>query len=252
MIMKGTTEECLKHFSQRTGLDGSDRKEYAVRNAICELMGINPATGYQWFGKFIMPFGLNLLKLRLLLSLNGYEVRERIATQDACLKMADQIALGILKPEDAASLIGINAKSIMRISVGYAGTTSQVIEKINQVVDLHEPDATARLAAWKLEIRKLGLGKFQTKAKDISEQPPPQPLLNGKTVGTEAKECVRVLEHLIQAIKPLAASMLTEEFTKDDRKALRELTTDGRSNAVFEVSNLLNRLCSESALKELQ
>jgi hypothetical protein len=63
------------------------------------------------------------------------------------------------------------------------------------------------------------------------------------------KQVIDALAHLILAARPLAERVESNDFSPEDRRRLRELTrvNRGRSNAVFELSTLLNRLCGERA-----
>src|SRR5687767_1618342 len=70
-----------------------------------------------------------------------------------------------------------------------------------------------------------------------------------RPVDLDHAKTVRTLAELINSALPLARHVASDEFTADEREQLRLFTPiqHGRSNAVFELSNLLGRLCSESA-----
>jgi hypothetical protein len=77
----------------------------------------------------------------------------------------------------------------------------------------------------------------------------PQCKLRATRGVTEHEQIIDAVAQLVLAAIPPAARMVSDEFSADERQQLRELvkTEDQRSNGVFELSNLLNRLCSDTA-----
>ena len=62
------------------------------------------------------------------------------------------------------------------------------------------------------------------------------------------EEVIGMLAHLVQVALPLADLANSDKFSPDDRSRLRELS--GKST-IFELKNVLVRLCSEHARREL-
>ena len=64
---------------------------------------------------------------------------------------------------------------------------------------------------------------------------------------------LKKLAKLLNEALPLAQRVESEEFTSEEREQLRTLTLtpDGRSQAVFALSNVLFRLCGESSRRLL-
>jgi hypothetical protein len=89
---------------------------------------------------------------------------------------------------------------------------------------------------WQEEISKLELVKPGTLLSETSNH----------------QETISALAELLKQARPLAELVASEEYSPEDRKLLRELTRNGRSNEVFDLSNLLNRLCGERALRSIQ
>ncbi len=254
-VFTGTTQECLEHFSQGNRFNTPEREACKLRNAVSEFFGINHQTGYGWFSQFRLPTGENLLRLRFFLSLLGYEVVERNVVPKILREFSDMVCLRTLSFEEAAYLIGGTAVPavLLDVSFGRYGVSGEREEKITELVELYKKEATVKLEEWKTKIESFGLANFSA-IKIVPAQTPESSKEDSKPVLARLNgEVVKTLAHLILAIKPWAELLLSEEFSPEQRQQLRELTaTNGRSNAVFEVSNALNRLCSERARKEIQ
>ncbi|MGD0576890.1 MAG: hypothetical protein ABSA74_02335, partial [Candidatus Staskawiczbacteria bacterium] len=55
---------------------GRIKGNYSFRRTIARVLDIGPRTPEYWFDKMHLPNGVNLLKLQLLLEVNGYRVQE--------------------------------------------------------------------------------------------------------------------------------------------------------------------------------
>lgn len=238
----GTTEECLKHFVGAHEINTMEEKEYKRRNAISHLLGINQATGYEWFSNFRMPKGENLLRLRYFLELNGYQLLERQGMPELIREFSEQIALGAMSLAEAAEYIGTTSDVILDVVMRRQGVSSQRETQVKELVELHQNKATERLREWQATMKSLGFAQPTTKT--VAASLPQLSQLNDGQV-------IETLAHLVLATRPLAERVLSDDFSADDRRRLRELTANGRSNAVFDLSNLLNRLCGERARKEI-
>ena len=245
----GTTEECLQHFVEAHEINNTDGKECKTRNGIANLFGITQPTAYNWFAKGSLPGGEKLLRLRYFLELLGYQPIEREGMPELIREFSNQISLRAISVQDAAQYIGTSTDIIVDVLMCRYGTSSQREEQIRELVQLHREEATQKLQEWQATLKMLGL-----------DQPPaeatPQPALVIPKKPTVAclndDQVIKTLAYLILAAKPLAEYVLSDHFSAEERDALREKTvTNGRSNAVFELSNLLNRLCSERARKQL-
>ena len=70
---------------------------------------------------------------------------------------------------------------------------------------------------------------------------------------TDHDRIIKELAILVNKALPLAQRLESDEFTPEERERFRSLTAIQRSysNAVFELNNLLSRLCGESARRLL-
>ena len=74
---------------------------------------------------------------------------------------------------------------------------------------------------------------------------PRAPVPRSETVAKSAGPMVGPLADLIKAMMPLARVVASKAYSAEERNRLRELTGKG---VIFEASNLLSSLCSETAL----
>lgn len=253
MKFKGTTEQCFRHFSKANHLAESTRDIMKNRKTICKLIGIAEGTGFHWFVQGRIPGGNNLLKLRLLLTLCGYELTEWVGVASAIIECGDQIALGVLKISDVASFLEVTEDTVMRIVVNLAGTLENRVVQMEELIQYHHDDGNEKKAEWTRVIQTTGIKEPESTTTSVALEPfEASPQKRVKAVMNGDGSTVPTLAHLIQASIPLAKRLLSDDFSPDDRRQLRELTAQASTNGVFELSNLLNRLCGERARKEIQ
>ena len=237
VCIQGTTEECLAHFSHQIGND------YKRRKAICDLMGVHKETGYDWFTKLRTPTGLNLLRLRCLLSLVGYAVNEMESLAPRVRLCAELVGLNVISIDGFVSDMEYHKDTAFRVLLGRQGTSSQADQKLAKF-DASK-DRLAEVKAGHLKTlgftRVNGSAATPVKIPTITVEQPIQPCDREQTLVS--------LSHLVSATLFLAEKVAGDEFTPEDRQRLRKLTATqrGRSNGVFELYQALGALCSERA-----
>lgn len=244
--IKGKTEECLKHFSE-TRQEQLNKDRCGVRNRICALISIGESAGYRWFSKQILPSGVNLLKLQYFLELVGYSVIERDALPKLQRELANQLALLVMSTKDAAEYMGVTDDTILRWCTGRVAQLDQRESFLADLLGLRAKEHEERKQLWLETIHELHLASVQASMPMIQTTSVPKHETNGSVHG----QMIETLAHLILAAKPLAEQILSDAYTPEEREQLRQKTQVVRSNGVFDLSNLLNRLCSERARKEL-
>jgi hypothetical protein len=257
-VIRGTTEQCLKHFS-KTRQRLLQSNNFEVLSGIAKLLGISPITGQQWLNQDRTPQGVNYLKLQLFLELAGYHLIEWENFADPVKSLKDILALAIINPEDVAKQLSVDEGSVMRWVQRKRIPAPERIEPITSIVTPHKTVGDVKKQEWLEAIEKLGVRGtvlVEGPAQVNGAIPTSNPTLSASSILqngiNEHEQAIEVLGHLILAAKPLAARILTDEFTPEERQSLRDLTTKGRSNGLFELSNLLNRLCGERARNEIR
>lgn len=258
----GTVIDCLASFSQKIGGD------HKTRNTICDLLGIGHSTGKRWFSaKGVLPVGENLVRLRYLLELYGYEVFELKCLPPDVYNFGKLIAFGTISIEDAINLLDIGshrsrtnhfADGLYRILHGKDGTDTEKTAKMKEVVDSFQKELNSKIQFWKdtlnikeiVEADQVGTAacpfvltdQVDTDQVDIDTNQVDQ--LDHNIV----LEC---FHHQVLAMIPLAQAVNSDGFSQEERRLLRVWTKKDRTNGVFELSNLLLKLCSETARKEI-
>ena len=205
--IQGTTEECLAHFAHQIGND------YKRRKAICDLMGVHKETGYDSFTKLRTPTGLNLLRLRCLLSLVGYAVTEMESLTPKVRMCAELVGLNVISIDGFVSEMGYHKDTAFRVLLGRQGTSSMADKKLVKF------DASKdQLAEVKANcLKTLGFtsvnGSAATPANisSVTTHPAKQ---------SDREQTLVSLSHLVSATLFLAEKVASDEFTADDRQKL--------------------------------
>lgn len=271
-VIKGSLEECLRHFSREHGTLLTRNRHYA-RRAVVALFGINGAAGHRWFDQNILPVGVNRCKLWYFLELIGYRITDPVLPHREQADLLVQLALSVVTPKMVATRLSIDSNTVLRWLNGDSVPMEENRDKLKAILYENKLKTEEKKIVWVNVLRDLDLPLFGAitdggQTIDVRGIPvgssKPEPRSEPKTTlsavsvagrsvrdGWHGQE-IEILAHLLLAAKPLADRILSDEFSAEDRRKLRELTaTNGRSNGVFDLSNSLNRLCGERARHEL-
>lgn len=245
----GTLEECMRHFSGRF-LAERGHRAWLLRNDIAQLLGVGRRAGESWFTKFKLPSGENLVRLKLFLEFAGYKASDYHELESAMNDFARVVGLQIISVTEAANQLGINPQQVLAYILHGQDTSSERKETIRALVETHRAEVAKRTLVMKSKMAGLGFLAGQV------EQEAASPESTRKSAGdrnhrTEEADLalpeVILLAQLVNAAAPLAERIASNEFSARDRQILRRLTQAGQSNLVFDLSNSLNRCCSEKA-----
>ncbi|GEM_PF-2384714 len=250
----GTTDACLRHFSSAAGLNhvGRDtpRAVYKPRNKICKLLKIGLSAGYDWFGKHVMPSGVNLLKLQYFLEQIGYTIVERENLSQAQRDLAILLALDVVSLDHVGQYTGVTRNTILRWSTGRIQPPDQKADLIKTFISLQETKMKEKQDSWRMTLQELNYIPVRVHTEGEKFAPTGGEHRDGHDGSLHGQQ-IYALAHLILAARSLAEQILSDTYSPDERENLRRQTQVGRSNALFELSNLLSRLCSERARREM-
>ncbi len=259
-VKEGTAEACMKMFAEASrfncvsnGANGELRRTiYGPRNQICKLLGISVETGPEWFVKGRVPTGINLLKLSLLLELLGYVIHERAMIPVIQRKLANHVALTAVDVTEIADTAKVNSGTVLRWLHGSTIAPEAVQVVLKTILDKHQHEADAKLLHWEQTLQALGLKEKKQPAVSTPAVPVPVtvPVQVCDTKNKPYEPVLEALAVLIKAAIPLAEQVSSDQYSAADRNWLRENTRSGPSHGVFILSNLLNGLCGERALRE--
>ena len=162
-------------------------------------------------------------------------------------EFSQQVALRVITVSEASAYIGAQSSAINGMLMRCESPGKHEIQ-LEELVILNREKAGTRLRKWRSILKRIGVPQsVLTNAVSRAHIDDLLPRISS----LKDEQIVNTLAHLILATLPMAERVLSDDFSSADRSRLRELTQNGRSNAVFELSNVLNRLCGERARKEL-
>ena len=201
---KGTLPECVKDFAARM------KGKFAFRNKICDFFGANKNSGHRWFEDLNMPVGTYLLKMRLLLELNGYEVAGIKSVDPALQEFGELIALEILSVEQARVHLKFSKiDSVLNSILGKTGVSEKKMQEFRNACSLYRASRQKKLHEWQKNLVLL--------REEPAEMPiKPAPV---KTTGHLSHEtALRMLANMVRAAVPLAEWIASEAFTPEERR----------------------------------
>jgi hypothetical protein len=235
-------------FSIENKFKDADRRGCIIRNKVCDLLGISQSAGYKWFDRGIMPKGVNRLKLFVLLELLGFVVEERQQLTSLQRQVSDCLVFSSATLEDIAALASTNSDTVLRWANGFTEPVPSTVRALEEALSLYKSEIAETLKRWQESIGKIGL--------ESSHQRPQETSVDGPSSEGSSNvlhdHVVERVAMLVKSLEPLARRLVSDEFSPEDRKRLRELTAlQDQSHSVFELSTHLNRLCGEKARREL-
>lgn len=238
--MDGTLKQCLEHFSKKWHFGESGASDISLRRQIANFIGVDDGTIYRWCQGVCLPKGEPLLRLQHFLSCLGYGVYELQSLDKEVFKAGQYILINRILPITVANIIGIDMDGFYRAMFGKRMLSPERMEKLESFCLSCEVDFSGNFSKFEKRFSGLFISN-ETLVRDVKAEK-----------GKENKN-VDFIASLILEIMPLLEK-IDKDGTKEERDRLREITKTqgGRSNAIFELSNILNRLCSERARREIQ
>lgn len=264
----------------------SNTTDYKAHKIVAEFIGIQKTVIPRWGNGKQKPMGLTLIKLCFLMEAMGYNIEEFSTLNPTVKEINRIIAANCLSDSDVIDLTGFGRYTIIQTLAGHREPTANLGAKLTEIA-ASAPEAPQVLSDQiKIVLEKLASRQVirASEEKLKSDEPPEvsegvEPVLtaiNGNGHGPYKPTPIRTLKEIqptaepatikiegwtdpskaykkwqieqlavqIKIMLPLAAYVESGKCTKADRETLRELAGDG---AVFQLSNLLNKLCSEDA-----
>jgi hypothetical protein len=250
---QGTFLECVRNFRELTsGLFGVSGG--VVSQKLKAFLGTKNPFRF-WFVEENLPRGENLLKLELFLDCLGYDISEEISGRNRWgdrKRLVEIIATGVASSGQIGEVIeGATSDNILRWARGeIVPTGERLLALEGRIISHFLPRANMEMANnwFPFAEEILSLLQIRDEVVTAENREDSLPAVGDQAALVRMKEAV--ITSLAQNIKtsiPLARVLLGDDFSAEDRKKLRDLTADGSSHGVFELSNLLNGLCGEKA-----
>ena len=213
-VFSGSTRECLIHYGNNLPGKGGKRSPEA-RQPMADFVGCDNYLIYRWFNSEHMPIGENLLRVMAWLYTQNYKLTE----WEKLPKLAQQLIL-ILAHK-------LRSFDQMQGDLRYRSRDSllSVLRGANM--------APAKIRAAHALIARFPINTEATKAEIVE--------LKQTTGSVDHRVIIDSLGHHIDAMLPLAQLVLSEEFSVEERRRLREQVSD---DGLLTLAQVLNGLCS--------
>lgn len=247
MRTHGTTLECFEDLMQRIQPD-----LYEKRKLLAEVLGVEDATVRRWATGPSVPVGMSLLSLRYYLDYLGYRVDELTTIPNTLQDAGKLLAFRVIALEDMAKLTHFDGYPDMLIAVlrGARGISAEREEHIREVVHAYQRELAEKL----LTIPKVVLLGHAPIAEGIFSTAPKVPAIARAAIVPQSKP--KADNRREERFKGLALNLLdfarfytNPAVPEEVRDQLREVV--GQEN-IFELKNLLARLCGSKAFSNQQ
>lgn len=246
----GPLKSCLANLAQLLE-PGSKIYSPTTKKRLCQIVMVPISTLRDWFAKNIIPHGLNLFKLHLLLKMSGYSVNEALNLSPQQWGLLKVMATGVCTSDQVAERFAVNKNTVYNWVFGKHEPSADFKLKIDAFLAENSAELNNRINSWATGLKSVGLEFSDSTVVTNIGFSGGEIVPNSSSISTFRAETINSLAHIIQAAIPLAKLVLTDNFSPEERKKLRDMTQSGQSHGVFDLSNLLNRLCGEKARKEI-
>lgn len=208
----GTTEECWGHFCLNISvLDQTLLKEgfESIYGKSVENESFENLSGD-------LPKGEELIRLRYFLETQGYEVLELKNLSSEIYDLGKDISFNKISLNNVANKISMERDSLLKALRGARMISSDRLSMIRKVLKNENVRADIEGAAKNISLDKVDVEK--------------------------------IFESLIRALIPVAQRIVSDEFSIDDRRRLREMF---ENDDVFVLSNLMAAACTETARQRM-
>jgi len=241
MAFSGTTQECFRHY-----LRNDKGRDLKCRETLMKFVKVSSPTVRRWLIDDTKPAGEVLVRLRYFLEQQGYRVSELEKLAKPVRNFGRLLGLDIASLKDLTLALkmpeGTSDSQTLAILRGVQGVSpgrSKLMEAFTEEFKglLQEKTAKASIAAAEEAGQKL--------ASKV------HPALNGSRSHVNSKEKKHLIETfglMVKSMVPLANLLASDSYTDADREMAREFAG---GDGVFNLSNCLSMLCSETARREI-
>jgi hypothetical protein len=242
------------HPSYQTFLDWY--KEHNIvndrhkRKLIADYCGVETLSVCKWGRGKHWPKGVTLIKFWCLLELMGKTVPELEQMAAPVNSVAHFIALNIVSVAAVVNASGLSHNHTLAVLTGRRPSNPKFDDTLIKIIHEHElayskllRDVYLRYDSLldKSKIKEEAEAFFKTEEQTPQQQPRAEP---DPALEDGVKREVRDLANLIRMALPLARDVVSDRFSPADRYALKHLAGE---DSVFELSNVMHKLCSERA-----
>jgi len=236
--IRGPANECLAHYAETLPTDRASVVE--GRKPFADFVGVTDSTAQRVVTGNEEPIGENRIRIRFFLWHQGYLVTELTKMSDEIFELTNLFSLGLIELDDIVKKLGCSRHHLLGVLAGRRGCSREARAKARALAE-----ELAKTKSQEMQERLKACGSVRAFTR--SKAPPASSPRSAQTNGNAA--CITVLSALIQSCIPLARLAISDGFSAEEREQLRKATQDGFG--VFELSNLMTGLCSETARKSV-
>jgi len=247
-----TLAECLEDISKQ------DELRVKLAHVAGELLGRNGDdldTLREWFNAKRIPKGLNAVRAMVILEMLDYEVVTDEDIYPECRDVGECLTFGVICEDNLKDIFPCEDNNIRRLLLGRGGTVKAARQVIRESINPYLKERDRRKVEWS---RKLGaLVGRKERDNDKTHHDIPVELGPVEPLGEEAlraaitkEEAIGMMANMVRAMKPLARWLLTDDFTAEDRKRLRQMVGNAANNDVSILRGYMTQLCSEHQRRE--
>lgn len=241
----------FRNFAKRYFPEKGSKGIAKAKRPYADFIGTTTHSLQRWLSGGAIPRGLELIKLRFLLEADGCRVliHDQLRTKAPVLyKLAELLAFGAITASQAKEALGFaNENGVFRLAHGGCFTTAARARKIEELYSQHEKEVRegwqelAKLVSKSVRKTLAGTPKEETIQSSIST---PDSKLELNTDDSLAH-----VAYLILALLPFAEKVASDDFDKEARVQLRQMT--GEVNAIPRLTDALIKLSGETARKHV-
>lgn len=255
-----TVGEALADYARNNFPKPGAKTAAVAKKPLAEFTKVGTESVQRWLVTNKLPQGLQMVRLMHFLENMGYTIKELHQIVPAVYNAGQLVSFELLTLEELILVWHYpNKHGVFRILSGDVKPTPDRIAAIEKLMETHAQDLQVAKQLWS---ERVGfIPKSTTSTKPPTDVPVPPLDTPDLVLGTshlksvpsfrladEHRTMVTAVADLVRAMLPLVELVLSDKFTKEDRKELRELS--GR-DGVFRLSNALNKLCSEKAREQI-
>lgn len=252
--------ECVEHFYENI-----ERDDYALRRVIEDLTGVTNNTVSRWMRGVLRPSGINRRAMYFILETIGFQVAGfSDVVSDSVRKYGLLLVFEMKTVEQAVvELNGIETRrSVFDLILARQKPSESLREAMAREVDDHQPNLGILTRKYQRKISSISYPEFENGISGseagvarTAEELMDQSSLSDQDASSSGfsedhKEALLAMfRSQAKSLKRIAEIILSDKFSSADRQQLRERFEEGEG--VYELSNLLNALCSETARDRL-
>ncbi len=243
MKERGTTRECFADLMERLQ---SFPDFHEQRRRLASVLGVEDPAVRRWANESISPVGMSLISLRCYLDFLGYTVEEFTALTPMMQQACKLVAFRVISLEEMTRLTEYDPYTdrVLAILRGVRGVSREREQLFEQVVMAYKNELSS--AQGKLP-RLVVFERIETKEvkkSTVDTAPVVAPVLRVPVTRTARISQAELFRGLLVNLLHSAEYYFQDSVSEKEREDMRDVV--GQAN-IFELKNMLSRLCSSKA-----